>query len=183
MLARQDGRLLIAGPPGTAGYVERLQELYGDWLAPRRRRLEVREMAVGEVVDLPGGTATALPANHPVDRFASPGQGWLFADHKGHRLAYTGDTGPCAALAAAIGACDLLLVECSTPDALAVATHLGPTGVCDLVGNTRPRRVVLTHLYPLVAAEHPHERVAVVTGVATVSARDGDQFRIPEPTE
>ena len=83
----------------------------------------------------------------------------------------------------AIGACDLLLAECSTPDDLAVDTHLSPAGVIDLIGNTRPGRVVLTHLYPLVAVpgtggghrrghRGPHGR-----------CRDGDIFDIPEPRE
>ncbi|MBD3222664.1 MBL fold metallo-hydrolase [bacterium] len=183
ILAREQGELLVAGPPGTGAFVDRLADLYGSWIEPRLRRLIVREVAVGERIDIGTGQATALPAHHPVDRFDSPGQGWLLADGSGHRLAYTGDTGPCADLPAAIAGCDLLLVECSTPDEYAVATHMSPAGVIDLVGNIATGRVVLTHLYPPVAAQAPAARVEDATGVATVAARDGDVFRIPPETE
>jgi len=183
ILARQEGHLLVAGPPGTAHYLDRLRDLWGDWLQPRLRQLDVREVDPGEALALPRGVATALPANHPVPRFSSHALGWSFEDRQGHRLAYTGDTGPCPAQARAIGACDLLLAECSTPDDLAVDTHLSPAGVIDLIGNTRPRRVVLTHLYPLVASQAPAAAIAAATGVPTVAARDGDIMVIPEPRE
>lgn len=183
VLARQEGTLLLAGPRGTAAFLDQLRQVYGDWLEPRLRRLDVREVSAGDSLALPGGVATALPAHHPVPRLASDGLGWLFEDHQGHRLAYTGDTGPCADQERAIGACDLLLAECSTPDDLAIDTHLSPASVSQLVGNTRPGRVVLTHLYPLVASQAPELAVAAATGVRTVAARDGDVFTIPEPRE
>jgi ribonuclease BN (tRNA processing enzyme) len=183
VLARQEGSLLVVGPEGTASYLDRLRGVWGDWLQPRLRRLEVREVQPGQAVPLPGGLATALPAHHPVPRFSSDALGWLFEDRQGHRLAYTGDTGPCPAQARAIGACDLLVSECSTPDDLAVDTHLSPAGVIDLIGNTRPQRVVLTHLYPLVASQAPAAAIAGATGVPTLAARDGDIIVIPEPRE
>lgn len=184
ILARREHDLLIAGPPGTAAFLTRLDDLYGEWLAPRRGRRLVREIAAGETLALPaGGQAVALPAAHPVDRLDSAGQGWLFVDRDGHRLAYTGDTGPCAAQATAIGTCDLLLAECSTPDDLAVDTHLAPATVADLARNTGAGRVVLTHMYPPVAAQAPDRAVAAATGVPTVAARDGDVFRVPAPPE
>ncbi len=183
ILARAEGEILVAGPPGTAAFLGRLEALYGDWLQPRRRRLSVREVPPGDQIHLRCGLATALPAHHPVSRFNSPGQGWLFQDDQGHRLAYTGDTGPCPAQAAAIGACDLLLVECSTPDDRAVDVHLSPAGVSELVRNTRPSRVVLTHMYPPVADQAPHLLVATATGRPVSAARDGDVHTIPATPE
>lgn len=183
ILARAGGTLRLIGPVGTGRFVARLGGLYGDWLTPRVRELEVREVQIGEDVALGSSRAVALPAHHPVARFASQGIGWMFTDAAGHRLAYTGDTGPCAALPAAIGRCDLLLAECSTPDDLAVDVHLSPAGVIDLVGNISVGRIVLTHLYPPVAAQFPADQVATATGVATVAARDGDVFHVPATEE
>jgi ribonuclease BN (tRNA processing enzyme) len=178
ILARREGELRIMGPVGVQRYLEGLNELYGDWMAPRLREVVVTEVAAGDRIELPGGPVTALPAHHPVARFTSDGIGWLLEDHEGHRLAYTGDTGPHAPLAAAIDRCDLLVAECSTPDDLAVDVHLSPAGVIELVRNIAVDRVVLTHLYPPVAAQEPHRRVAVATGVDTVSARDGGVFTV-----
>lgn len=178
--AEEEGPLLVAGPPGLQRYVERLHALYGDWLEPRRRTLEIREVTPGERVELAGGAmATALPAHHPVAQFDSPGQGWLLRDRTGHRLAYTGDSGPCDAFATAAAGCDLLLVECSTPDDLAVATHHSPSSVIDLVRNVQPDLVVLTHMYPLVVSRKPADIVSAATGVRCIAARDGDRFAIP----
>ena len=47
---------------------------------------------------------------------------------------------------------DLLVVECSCPDELATPGHLTPDGVGRLCAESRPARVVLTHLYPPAAA-------------------------------
>jgi len=183
VLARAGGTLQVIGPVGTQRLFEGLRGVYGDWLTPRRRELVVREVATGERIDLPGGQAVAVPARHPVARLESPGLGWLITDAQGHALGYTGDTGPCPDQAEALRGCDLLLAECSTPDDLAVDTHLSPAGVCELVRNTEPRRVVLTHLYPLVASQAPHLTVTATTGVDTITARDGDVFVIPRETE
>lgn len=183
ILARAEGTLLVVGPIGTRRLLEGLRSVYGEWLTPRLRRLEIREVAPDDVVDLPGGTARAVPAHHPVARLNSPALGWRFSDQHGHSLGYTGDTGVCLPQAQGLSGCDLLLAECSTPDDLAVDTHLSPAGVVEMVRNIRPGRVVLTHLYPLVADQMPHLAVAARTGTDTVTACDGDVFVIPRETE
>jgi len=183
VLARAEGTLLVVGPAGTRRLLDGLAGVYGAWLEPRRRQLEIREVAPGETVACPGGTMQATEAHHPVAQLDSPALGWLFRDRHGHSLGYTGDTGVCRPQAHALAGCDLLLAECSTPDELAVDTHLSPTGVAEMVRNIGPGRVVLTHLYPLVAAQAPHLAVSALTGVDTVSACDGDIFVIPRETE
>ena len=187
VLACETAPLSLAGPQGTAAFVRRLTDLYGSWLEPRCRELQVRELAAGESFDLPaGGLATAFAADHAERQFGAACLGWVFTDHDGHRLVYTGDTGPCRTLTAAAAGCDLLLAECSTPDDLATTGHLCPGRVGELARNTRPRRVVLTHLYPLVAAQNPERDVTELAGVPCVAARDGDVFEIgtvPSETE
>lgn len=43
---------------------------------------------------------------------------------------------------------DLLVLECSLPSSMAVATHLTPDEVGRLAARARPRQLVCTHLYP-----------------------------------
>jgi len=184
VLARADLPLLVAGPPGTAAYLRRLQDLYGSWIEPRRRAIHVREVSAGQSLDLPGGgRAEAFAADHPEGRFSSCCLGWIFRDAAGRRLVYSGDTGPGGDLLAAARGCALLLVECTTPDDLAVDGHLSPGRVADLAGNARPARVGLTHQYPLVAAQAPARLVAERAGVPCTAARDGDVFVLGEETE
>jgi ribonuclease BN (tRNA processing enzyme) len=135
-------------------------------------------------VALPGGgVATAFLTSHEEHHFDADCLGWSFQDAGGRRLVYSGDSGPSPVLEEAARGCDLLLIECSTPDHLAVATHLSPAGVAVIARNSRPGRVVLTHMYPLVAAERPDRAVADATGLPCDAAQDGDVFTIPDPRE
>jgi ribonuclease BN (tRNA processing enzyme) len=61
--------------------------------------------------------------------------------------------------------------------------HLSPGRVAELARNTRPGLVVLTHMYPLVASQHPQRTVTDRAGTDCVAARDGDVFAIPHETE
>ena len=185
VLARETAPLDLIGPPGLAAFLEQLANLYGTWIEPRHREIRVRELAAGDSFDLPaGGLATAFAADHAERQFGGDCLGWCFADRRGHRLVYSGDTGPCPALAAAAAGCDLLLAECSTPDDLATAGHLSPGRVGDLARSAQPRRIVLTHLYPLVAQQNPERDVAALAGIPCVAARDGDVFEIgTDPSE
>ena len=187
VLARETGPLNLVGPRGLGEFLHRLAELYGSWLQPRCREIRVLELTDGDSLDLPaGGLASAFAVDHPERHFGAGCLGWCFTDREGHRLVYSGDTGPCAGLATAADGCDLLLVECSTPDDLATDGHLCPGRVGELARNTRPGRVVLTHMYPLVAAQNPECDVTEQAGVRCDAARDGDIFvigTIPPETE
>jgi ribonuclease BN (tRNA processing enzyme) len=183
VLARHTAPLTLVGPPGLAGLMARLTDVYGDWLRPRCRELVVTEVVAGGSVVLPGGgEAAALAADHDESRFGGACLGWRFTDAEGRALVYSGDTGPSADIERAAAGCDALLVECSTPDDLAVDGHLSPGRVADLAGRARPRRVILTHLYPPVVALDPAGAVQRATGIPCHMASDGDVITLgPEP--
>ncbi len=184
ILAREQAPLRLIGPVGLEAFVAGLRALYGSWLDPRCREIEILETPAGNRVDLSGGgRAEAFAASHVESRFGASCLGWILTDGDGHRLVYSGDTGPCADLDRAADGCDLLLAECSTPDDLATDGHLCPTRVADLARNARPARVVLTHMYPLVAGQDPQRTVTDLAGVSCAAARDGDVFVVPHETE
>lgn len=176
--------LVLAGPRGLAAYLQRLRDLYGDWLETPGRELAVREVAPGQSLPLPGGgLAAAFAVEHNETRFGGHCLGWSFRDKAGKRLVYSGDTGPCDALADAARGCDLLLIECTTPDHLTVAGHHSPGQVAALVRRAQPAQVVLTHLGPLVARQEPDTVVSDTTGVSCRAARDGDVITLGESKE
>ncbi len=183
ILARDTTPLRLFGPPGLARFLDALRDLYGDWLTPRCRPLEVREVTPGEGVDLGRARWEAIAAVHDEPQFTGVCLGWNLHDQGGGHVVYSGDTGPNADLARAARGCDLLLVECSTPDHLAVPTHLSPAGVAEIAGNARPGRVVLIHMYPPVVALDPASAVTAACGVPCTAARDGDVFTAPEPVQ
>lgn len=179
VLARSTTALHIYGPQGTADFLARLKDLYGTWLTPHRRALTLDEVSPGSVIELSGGgQAMAHAAAHEESNFGAPCLGWTFQDSQGARLVYSGDTGPCEDLTTAARGCDLLLVECTTPDDLAVPGHMAPGRIAELVRNTRPHRVVLTHLYPLVVDQAPELAVTAATEIPCTAARDGDTFTV-----
>ena len=118
--------------------------------------------------ELPGGVQLRTrPANHPKGalhlRFTGP---------NGLTVAFSGDTGPSEALEQLAAGADLLVCECALVPGEPMPTHMGAEDVRQLVAAARPRRVVLTHLYP---RHDPQADVALVasTGVPTVLAHDG----------
>lgn len=194
--------LLIAGPPGLARYLERLRDLYGDWLVPARRTVRVEELTPGEslapdatgqwrrtAADRPGPAVTAYVARHGETRFSDVNLCFRFRDAAGLTLAYSGDGEDGDGLRAAARGADLLIVECSTPDAWYTPGHLTPSAVGQLCIATGPQRVVLTHLYPPAAALDLPALVRAIWRGPVETARDGALYTVgippggdPEPT-
>jgi ribonuclease BN (tRNA processing enzyme) len=70
--------------------------------------------------------------------------------HAGRRLVFGGDTAYAPELADWAAGCDVLLLECSLPAALAVPTHLTPEQAGALAARAHPGHLVLTHFHPPV---------------------------------
>jgi len=186
--------LLIAGPPGLAAYLGRLRDLYGDWLTPARRAVRVEELTPGDRLapnaagrwqrapaDAPGPALTAHAANHGETRFSAVNLCFRFRDAAGATLAYSGDGEEGDGLRDAARDADLLIVECSTPDAWYTPGHLTPTAVGRLCADAGPRRVVLTHLYPPAAALDLPALVRSVWSGPVETARDGALYTVGAP--
>ncbi len=182
VLARNVKTLTILGPPPLAAFLDRLHDLYGAWLTPRTRAVEVRELAAGTsfAAGPAGGRITAFAADHDVGRFGGLSLGFRVEDGAGNTLTYSGDTGPCPELTAAARGSQVLVVECSTPDHLASPGHMCPSRVAELSREAGPGRVVLTHLYPRVAGRDAAGDVTRACGVPCEEARDGHVVRVPD---
>ena len=171
----------LLGPPGLAAYLDRLREIYGSWLEPRLRRLDVTEIGPGVTVPLPGGgSVRPFLVDHPQDRLSRFSLGFAIADAAGHRAVFSGDTGPCPELKRVAAGADLLVVECSTPDHLATGGHMTVTQVAELCAAARPRRAVLTHQYPDAAALDLAALVGGLYDGPVIQAADGSVFFVPE---
>ena len=142
-IPRRKAPVEIIGPPGTAALVERLAAAYGDWVRSPEFPLAVRELAPGERVELPDGvTIEARKVPHTEESVA------YSIERGGRRIVYTGDTAFDPSLGVWAEGCDVLLCECSLPDAMAVATHLTPRQAGAIAAIASPRLLALTHIYP-----------------------------------
>ena len=131
---------------GFHSFLEGLYATYGAWIRSDKWATRVTELSLhGPSSDLlPGGVRLdTLPANHSAGalhlRFISP---------TGFTVVFSGDTGPNENLAKLAEKADLLVTECAVPGKDPWDSHLSPSDVAAIVDQAKPRRVILTHLYP-----------------------------------
>ncbi|MCA8980398.1 MAG: hypothetical protein KDC14_10260, partial [Planctomycetes bacterium] len=96
----------------------------------------------------------------------------------GARVAYTGDTGPGAAVEQLAHDVDLLVSECSFPDESPVGGHLTPTAAGELATHCGARRLLLTHFYPMLDPRAALRAAARAFSGPIELARDGSRHRL-----
>lgn len=170
--------LPIYAGQGFAAFVETLQAAFEGALEPDHFDLRVHELPLDAPghIDLPGGLVLdTQPAVHSAGalhlRFTSPA---------GVTVAFSGDTGPSEALETLAAGTDLFVCECALPPHDRFPGHLSARDVASLVAAARPRRVVLTHLYPRHDPGADLDTVAA-TGVPAVLAEDGMELVASRP--
>ena len=167
-LPPRDTPVTLIGPEGTNALLERLAAVYGAWMLAPGFPWTVLEVGPDAPVVL--SSRVRLQA-HPVPH-TSESVAYSVSDGT-TRLVYTGDTGYDDALAAWAMDCELLLAECSLPDALAIREHLTPRQAGALASRAKAARLVLTHFYPPVELTDIIAEVAEHYTGPTVLATDG----------
>jgi ribonuclease BN (tRNA processing enzyme) len=134
--------------------------------------LRIQELIPGDEIAAGSLRVSCAAARH------TPGALCFRVASPAGRLGYTGDTGPDESVADFLAGVDVLVAECSLPDAIAMDTHLSPASVAALARRASPGELVLTHLYPQVdrGTVLDDVRAAGWAGAARV-AEDG--LRIP----
>ena len=167
--------LEIIGPAGTVQLLARFAALFGDGLLSLGFPISVRELSPDTHIDLGDGVRfSSRKVPHTAESMA------YSVERGGRRLVYTGDTGPDAALAEWAHGCDVLLTECSLPDAMAMTTHLTPRQCAALGAAARPAVLALTHFYPPVLAVDIRGEVGEEFGGAVALATDGWTLELEE---
>jgi ribonuclease BN (tRNA processing enzyme) len=132
--------IAVHAPRGAA---ERMAGVTGEDVASVHARFGFRDLEPG-VAEIGPFRVTADRVNHPVETFA------FRVEHAGWRLAYSADTGECAALVRLAKDADLLLCEASflegpdnPPD-----LHLTARQAAEHAARAGAGQLVLTHLVP-----------------------------------
>lgn len=154
---------------GMIEFLRGLEGVYGRWIQAESWRAVVTELPLDGPgsANLPGGVRLdTRPAVHSAGALHLS-----FTGPDGFRVVFSGDTGPSAALADLARGADVLVTECAVPEPDPWNSHLCPPEVAALIDAARPKRVVLTHLYPMV---DPEEALRVVRAVGVPVERGFD---------
>ncbi len=141
-LARKK-ELIAVGGPGFKDYVDRLKSLYWQWVEPKTYHLAIKEVSEHPILfqDL---KIFSKPMAH-----MSESVGYRIEFNDGKSLAISGDTDYCANVITLSSEVDLLVLECSFPEDTKVEGHLTPSLAANIALESRARRLLLIHLYPM----------------------------------
>jgi ribonuclease BN (tRNA processing enzyme) len=163
--------LAVYGPPGMRAITQRLIDddgVFGLDLVSRTRNQasldvfrarggegerarpnpEVTELTAGSVVEGEGWTVRAVEVHHFAPHLVSLG---YRLDAGGRSFVYSGDTGPCRALAALAQDCDVLVHMCHYLSGTALsktfaAFTMGHREAAEIARDARARSLVLSHV-------------------------------------
>ncbi len=130
--------LTIIGGKGIAGFCRGLQAIY-PWVRPKTYDLTVCRL-VNASLKLGGITITATPVNHNPESIAVRFEGK-------RSVTFSGDTDHSINLIRLAEGTDVLVAECAFPERK-VKGHLNLAALDKIVKKAKPKRVILTHLYP-----------------------------------
>ncbi len=139
----REKELLCIGGPGFKSYFERLKNLYGSWIEPLSYRLTIKEISQEPLLyrDM---RIISKPMAH-----ISESVGYRIKFNDGKSMAISGDTDYCQNIIDLASEVDLLVLECSFPDGKKVEGHLTPSLAGRIAIESRCKKVLLTHLYPV----------------------------------
>jgi len=135
--------LTCAGGPGFKHHFKKIRDLYGSWIEPQTYRLTIKGISskpflLGEMKIL------SEPMAHLPESV-----GYRIEWKDGKSLVISGDTDYCENIVRLASEADLLVLECSFPDEKKVDGHLTPSLAGRIGRESRCKRLLLTHLYPI----------------------------------
>ena len=139
----REKELLCIGGPGFKSYFEKLKNLYGSWIEPQSYRLTIKEISE-EPLLYRGLRILSKPMSH-----ISESVGYRIEFKDGKSMAISGDTDYCQNIIDLAFKVDMLVLECSFPDGKKVEGHLTPSLAGRIAAESRCKKLLLTHLYPV----------------------------------
>lgn len=164
--------LNLYGPPGLAVFYEKVCVAWPA-AAPKRFRLNLRELAPGDAVEGDGWTVRAGRACHG----KSLSLAWR-VESEGRSLVYSGDTQYCPELVELSRGCGLLLCECSTDGSHCLEGHMSPDDVARTIRESGAKKAVIVHVSPPFDPPVLAMECERLSGVTVIAARDCDSFEI-----
>ncbi len=137
--------LTLAAGKGVADFFRGLADAYGPWIELDPTLFRIAEMSTEQPDQRDFGAfrLRTAPAAHNPESIA-----FRVESPAGFSIVYSGDTDVCENLVTLAKDADLLICECSLPDAIKVPGHLTPSLAGQMASEAGVKKLVLTHFYP-----------------------------------
>ena len=135
--------LLIIGGNGFIEFFNRLKQVFGQWLNADNYKFVLKEV-VNEAIVIGN---LKISTRQPVHIKESVS--YRFETSEGKTIVFSGDTDYCESIIALGQNADILVLECSFPDALKTDGHLSPAIAGEIASKSNCKKLILTHFYPL----------------------------------
>jgi ribonuclease BN (tRNA processing enzyme) len=163
-------KIPVLGPVGWAARVEAFVKSSVDHqMSNYFQVVELKDRGIAEIGDL---RIQARSVEHGIPAFG------LTARLGEHRLAYSGDTGPCDNLVTLAKGARVLVAEVGTDVIEIPSVHLSPEDAGLTAQHAGVARLVLTHLAPGLAPEEAVERAGEVFRGAIEVATPGSMLEV-----
>jgi ribonuclease BN (tRNA processing enzyme) len=135
--------LLCVGGAGFKHFFNKLKKVYGSWIEAQSYHLTIKEISQ-KPLSFRDLTIFAKPMAHLPESV-----GYRIEFNDGKSMAISGDTDYCKNIIDLASEVDLLVLECSFPDEKKVEGHLTPSMAGKIGLESRCKRLLLIHLYPI----------------------------------
>jgi ribonuclease BN (tRNA processing enzyme) len=135
--------LLCVGGAGFKHFFNKLKKVYGSWIEAQSYHLTIKEISQ-KPLSFRDLTIFAKPMAHLPESV-----GYRIEFNDGKSVAISGDTDYCKNIIDLASEVDLLVLECSFPDEKKVDGHLTPSMAGKIGLESRCKRLLLIHLYPI----------------------------------
>ncbi len=138
----RENPITITGPEGISNFYENILQLY-PVLEGIPFEIKIREID-NDIIKDDNYKISTKPMNHKNAKCCG-----YRVEANGKSVVYTGDTDYCDEAIELAKNADLLIIECSFPDALKSEGHLTPGLAGKIAKQANVKKLVLTHLYPV----------------------------------
>lgn len=135
--------LVCVGGPGFKRHFNKLKKANGSWIDAQSYRLTIKEISQ-RPLSFQDVKIFAKPMAHLPESV-----GYRIEFEDGKTMAVSGDTDYCGNVVELASSVDLLVLECSFPEGKKVEGHLTPPLAGRIASESRCRRLLLTHFYPI----------------------------------
>jgi ribonuclease BN (tRNA processing enzyme) len=166
---------VITGPHGLKDFLKKLQKAYGKWLSIPPEIMALEELDIQKPEKRAYGDLIIMsqPVAHTPQSLA-----YRLEGPAGKSLVYSGDTGFCPELVDLARGSDLLILECSFPDEMAVEGHLTPSLAGRIATLAGAKRLLLVHFYPEVLKTDIHKQCRKTYSGELILGRDLLRFHL-----